>query len=193
MNRGVRSVPKIVCTWSNRKSLVKVLYSDGRVQVMGCSALAQADGNEVVAVRLRETGILANETLILLETDLLEECEVSPREPSEQSAFCRPDSAQDYGSPLQAYRTFDIEQAGEVTKANHFPSNFVWGERMPNGAAAAFGETLLGRPDLGVRAPRHGSPDPSAPYEEIGCTTAVFVLHRERGPDAVRRLADAAL
>jgi alkanesulfonate monooxygenase SsuD/methylene tetrahydromethanopterin reductase-like flavin-dependent oxidoreductase (luciferase family) len=30
-------------------------------------------------------------------------------------------------------------------------------------------------------------------YEEMGCTTAVFVLHRERGPDAVRRFADAAL
>lgn len=30
-------------------------------------------------------------------------------------------------------------------------------------------------------------------YEDVGCTTAVFVLHRERGPDAVRRLADAVL
>lgn len=30
-------------------------------------------------------------------------------------------------------------------------------------------------------------------YEDVGCTTAVFVLHRERGPDPVRRLADAVL
>ncbi len=30
-------------------------------------------------------------------------------------------------------------------------------------------------------------------YEDLGCTTAIFILHRERGPDAVRRLADIIL
>ncbi len=30
-------------------------------------------------------------------------------------------------------------------------------------------------------------------YEDLGCTTAIFVLHHERGADAVRQLADKIL